>query len=81
MRDLKEIIIQSKCSSDLHKFTTTSEYNEIIQKLSDDLANISDFIKTKRKINLSVINRNLENISTIILRFENNLKSYGYDNN
>lgn len=81
MRDLKEIVIQSKCSSDLHKFTSTTEYNEIIQKLSEDLVNISDFVKTKKRVNLSVINKNLENISTTILKFENNLKTFGYDNN
>lgn len=79
MRDLKEIVIQSKCSSDLHKLTETPEYNEIIQKLSEDLNNMSEFVRNKKKINFSIINKNLESISTTILNYENNIKSNGYD--
>ena len=80
MRDLKEIMIQAKCSYDLHKFTESNEYNEIIQRLSDDLNNLSEFIRVKKKMNFTVLNKNLEKISTSILNYENNLKSNGYDN-
>jgi len=77
MRDLKEIIIQSKYSSNLNTLTETDEYNEIIQKLSIDLNNISDFSRSNKKVNFGIINENLEHISTIILNYESNIKSHG----
>ena len=77
MRDLKEIIIQSKYSSNLSTLTETDEYNEIIQKLSIDLNNISDFSRSNKKVNFGIINENLEHISTIILNYESNIKSHG----
>ena len=79
MKDLKEIIIHYKCSSDLYGLTKTAEYNEIIQKLSDDLKNLSDFVMKSKKANFSIMNQNLETISTTILNYESKIKNNSYD--
>ncbi len=79
MKDLKEIIIHYKCSSDLYGLTKTAEYNEIIQKISDDLSNLSDFAMRNKKANFSIMNQNLEDISTIILNYESKIKNNSYD--
>ena len=77
MRDLRELIIQSKHTSELISPTGIDEYTEIVQKLTIDLINISEFNRSKKKVNFSIINANLEYISTIILNNENNIKSNG----
>lgn len=75
MKDLKHILIQIKFNSELNIYTETSTYNKNITDLSIDISNLNDFILgTKRGINFSKLNSNLEELSTTLSEFENKLK-------
>ncbi len=75
MKDLKHILIQIKFNSELNIYTETSTYNKNITDLSIDISNLNDFILgTKRGVNFSKLNSNLEELSTTLSEFENKLK-------
>jgi hypothetical protein len=75
MKDLKHILIQIKFNTELNIYTETNTYNKNITDLSIDISNLNDFILgTKRGVNFSKLNSNLEELSTTLSEFENKLK-------
>lgn len=75
MKDLKHILIQIKFNTELNIYTETNTYNKNITDLSIDISNLNDFILgTKRGVNFSKLNSNLEGLSTTLSEFENKLK-------
>jgi hypothetical protein len=75
MKDLKHILIQIKFNTELNIYTETNTYNTNITDLSIDISNLNDFILgTKKGVNFSKLNSNLEKLSTTLSEFENKLK-------
>lgn len=80
MKDLKAILVQSAHIKELENFTKTDEYSNIISNLTLDLNNLTEYLvpdnveNRKKKISFSVINSNLENISTVLVDFVTKLK-------
>ncbi len=80
LKDLKELLIQTKFNIDLQKPTNTREYKNIIVNTGIDINTISDFIfKVKDKISKIDIINNLEVTRTKIIEFENELKYNNHD--
>jgi len=76
LKDLKSVIIQASMIPTLNQFSSTDDYLGLKSKLFDDINNLSDFISGhKKKINFSIINSDLEQISSILIEFENHLKA------
>jgi hypothetical protein len=75
LKDLKSVIIQASTIPGLNHFIETEHYQILKSKLFDDINNLSDFTSEhKKKINFSIINSDLEQISSILFEFENHLK-------
>lgn len=80
LKDLKELLIQTKYNVDLQKLTNAKEYKYIIINTGIDINTISDFIfKVKDKISKIEIINNLEVTRTKIIEFENELKYNNHD--
>ena len=76
LKDLKTVLIQTSMINSLKIFSSTPDYIDVKTRLFDDINNLSDFANgRKNKINFSVINSDLEKISSILIEFENRLKS------
>lgn len=76
LKDLKSIVIQAEMISDFKNFHSRTDYKDLKSSLFDDINNLSDFSHShKKKINFSVINSDLEKISSVLIEFENHLKS------
>lgn len=75
MKDLKSILIQVKYNEDLSEYTQNALYNKNISDLGLDISNLHDSISgSKKGINFSRLNQNLENLATTLTEFENKLK-------
>jgi hypothetical protein len=80
MKDLKGILIQVKYNEELVEYTSDYVYNQNVTDLGNDINNLHDLIVgTKKGLNFSRLNQNLENIATTLTEFENKLKYKGYD--
>lgn len=76
LKDLKSVIIQASMIPSLNTSNLTPDYHELKSNLVDDITNLSDFANGhKKKINFSVINSDLEKLSSILIEFENRLKT------
>lgn len=74
MKDLKQILIQIQYNGKL-ELANNEEFNQYIVDLSIDINNISDnLLNEKKRVEVSKIISNLEEVSTILSKFENNLK-------
>lgn len=74
MKDLKQILIQIQSNEKL-KIENNDDFNQYMTDLSIDINNISDnLLNDKKRVDLSKIISNLEEVSTILSKFENNLK-------
>lgn len=76
LKDLKSILIQTKYNKDLVIFSQQESFIQMISDLSIDITNIHDLISgTKKGINFSKVNQNLEYIENILSDCENKLKN------
>lgn len=78
MKDLKHMLIQIKGNHNdaLDKFIDPNTYTQHLTDLGIDITNISTFMSnTKKEPNISKINSNLEELSTLLSEFESKLKS------
>lgn len=75
-KDLKSILIQVKYNEQLTEFTQSEIYNQNITDLGTDIINMNDFVlQGKKGVSFSKINKNLENLATVLTDFENKLKN------
>jgi hypothetical protein len=75
-KDLKTILIQVKYNEQLTEFTQSELYNQNITDLGSDIINMNDFVLAGKKgVNFSKINKNLENLATVLTDFESKLKT------
>lgn len=80
MKDLKAILIQIQYNEHLADYVNDKLYNVNITDLATDMNNLYDHMTGGKKgINFSKLNQNMENLSTTLSQFENQLKYKKYD--
>jgi hypothetical protein len=80
MKDLKAILIQVKYNEELTEYTHNDTYNQQITDLGSDINNMTALILgNKSGLNYSKVIMNLESLATVLVEFENKIKSQRND--